>query len=201
MKSRIGLLGLSAVLMMGAVTPARAQTTATFPTYEVTGGYQVLHVPDNWFPFGLNLDGAFNVNESVGLVGEIGWVMDSDDEDGVDVNVHGFNFGVGPRFNVRTTGQVWPFAQVLVGALHARSSVEFDDVDISVNDTRFMVQPGGGVNINAGDGWGIVLAADYRRVFLDDDDEDFDDDDDFDDDGVSGENEFRVFAGIRLLLD
>jgi hypothetical protein len=36
----------------------------------------------------------------------------------------------------------------------------------------------------------VVLAADYRRVFLDEEE-----------DGESGENQFRFFAGIRLLLD
>jgi len=42
----------------------------------------------------------------------------------------------------------------------------------------------------AGDGWGIVGQVDYRRVFLDKEK-----------DGESGENEFRVFVGIRFILD
>ena len=53
-----------------------------------------------------------------------------------------------------------------------------------------MLQPGVGVHFIAGDGWGIVTQVDYRRVFLDEDES-----------GDSGENSFRVFAGVRLLLD
>jgi hypothetical protein len=53
-----------------------------------------------------------------------------------------------------------------------------------------MLQPGAGVFINAGDGWGVVGAVDYRRVFLDEDE-----------DGESRENEFRVFIGVRVQLD
>jgi hypothetical protein len=88
-------------------------------------------------------------------------------------------------------GRVWSYAQLFVGMLHVRTSLEVDDVDVDVpSETHFMVQPGGGVNINAGDGWGVVVAGDYRRVFLDEDE-----------DGESGENQFRLFVGIRLLLD
>ncbi len=150
-----------------------------YPRFEVTGGYQLLHVPDQTFPFGLNLDGAWNGSKALGLVGEVGWATDSE----FDVRVHVWNFGAGPRFNARPMGgKVWPFAQVLVGAVHARGG--------GASDTRFQVQPGGGVNINAGDGWGVVFQGDYRRVFLDE--EEF---------GESGQNQGRFFAGIRLLLD
>jgi hypothetical protein len=79
-------------------------------------------------------------------------------------------------------GRAWPFAQVLVGAELVRSGGE--------GDTHLMIQPGGGVNINAGDGWGVVIGADYRRTFLDEDAF-----------GESGRNAFRVVAGIRVLLD
>jgi hypothetical protein len=53
-----------------------------------------------------------------------------------------------------------------------------------------MLQPGVGVGIAAGDGWGIFGQVDYRRVFLKESE-----------DGSSGENEFRVYFGVRFLLD
>ena len=53
-----------------------------------------------------------------------------------------------------------------------------------------MLQPGAGAVVVAGDGWGIVGQLDYRRVFLDEDE-----------DGESGENDFRVFVGLRVVLD
>jgi hypothetical protein len=162
-----------------------------YPRFEVTGTYQVLTVQEpacdtdctEVFPFGLNLDGAINTSKAFGVAGEIGWATKSLDEDGVDVRLHVWNIGAGPRFNGRPMGgRVWPFAQVLVGAELVRASGE--------SDTHLMIQPGGGVNIIAGDGWGVVLGADYRRTFLDE--EEF---------GESGRNAFRFVAGIRVLLD
>ena len=153
----------------------------------MTGTYQVLTVKlpgcetdcTEVFPFGLNLDGAINTSKSFGIAGEVGWATKSID----DERLHIWNIGAGPRFNGRPMGgRVWPFAQVIVGAEMARASGE--------SDTQLMIQPGGGVNINAGDGWGVVIGADYRRTFLDE--EEF---------GDSGRNAFRVLAGIRVLLD
>ena len=186
------------------IAPAAAQTTQTaqpaaaqpvagaadYPTWEVTGGYQLLHVPDQTFPFGLNLDGAWNVSRPLGLVGEIGWAMDSEDEGNVDVDFHVWNFGVGPRWTMRHAATVWPYVQVLAGAVHARASAEVAGIDVDDSDTRFMLQPGAGVNVMVADGLGVVGAVDYRRVFLDEDET-----------GESGENEVRVFLGVRLVLD
>jgi hypothetical protein len=193
---------LLVTLLAGLAAPARAQapaattpaTTDTFPTYEVSLGYQLVHIPDETLPFGLSLDGAFNVTETFGLVGEIGWAIgDESIADGledVDVDLHSWSFGAGPRWNARPGGNVWPFAQVLIGGVHARSELDTDVLDVETSDTRFMIQPGVGVNFIAGDGWGIVGQVDYRRVFLDE--EEF---------GESGQNEFRVFIGGRMLLD
>jgi len=139
----------------------------------------LLHAPDQTFPFGLNLDGAWNGSKALGLAGEVGWATDKV----ADTRLHVWNIGVGPRFNARPTGgRVWPFAQVFVGAVHVRGGGE--------SDNHFMVQPGGGVSFNAGDGWAVVAQGDYRRVFLDE--EEF---------GESGQNQGRFFVGIRLLLD
>jgi hypothetical protein len=180
LRSRIAWLIVGALVL--SALPARAQSpapTPPYPRFEVTGGYQFLHVPDFNFPFGLNVDGAWNGSKALGLAGEVGWATGSED----DVRLHAWTIGVGPRFNGRPMGgRLWPFAQVLVGMYHLRGE---DD-----SATKFQVQPGGGVNINAGDGWGVVLQGDYRRVFLDEDE-----------DGESGQNQGRFFVGIRLLLD
>ena len=206
MRRRAGQLCLMAAVILAGTTPARGQAGAagaaaaqpqaagavsTFPTWEVTGGYQLLRIPDQTLPFGLNLDGGWNLSEMLGLVAEIGWAMDSEDlGDDVNLGLHAWNFGAGPRWNARPSGTIWPFAQVLVGAQHTRFSTEAPGVDLTLSETSFMLQPGAGVNFIAGDGWGIVGQVDYRRVFTDEDE-----------DGESGANEFRVFIGGRLLLD
>jgi opacity protein-like surface antigen len=209
MVTRAGQLGAAtAALLLTISAPAVAQTptptpaprpattqatppatTSAFPTFEVSGGYQLLHAPDQTFPFGLNVDGTWNAGPMFGMVGEIGWAFDSEDVDDVDVNLHAWNFGVGPRATLRS-GSIWPYAQVLVGGLHARASADIDGNDVDESETRFMLQPGAGVSAMLGDGWGVVGAIDYRRVFLDEDE-----------DGESGENEFRIYLGVKLFLD
>jgi hypothetical protein len=158
----------------------------------MTFGYQALHVPDQWFPFGLNVDGARNFG-AFSLVGEVGWALttddgedDDNDEFDADVSQHLWHFAAGARWHGRSAARVWPFAQVLAGAAYLRSSVN----DVTDSATKFMLQPGAGVVMVAGDGWGIVGQVDYRRIFLDEDE-----------DGESGQNQFRVFVGIRLILD
>lgn len=195
----VRVTSLAVAMLLGITLQARAQQapaqpqpslTSAAPKWEVTGGYQLLHVPEQTFPFGLNLDGAWNLSPNFGLVAEGGWAMKSEDEDGVDADLHAWTIGVGPRWNMRNSPRLWPYGQVLVGALHARSSATVLGEEFDSSATRFMVQPGVGVNWVAGDGWGIVGAVDYRRVVLDEDE-----------DGESGENQVRVFLGIRMILD
>jgi hypothetical protein len=173
----------------GAPAPAAQRAsgglTSANPTWETSAGYQVLHLPDQTFPFGLNVDGARNWGP-LGIVAEVGWARNS--EDGGTSNA--WNFGAGPRWSGPRSGRAWPFAQVIVGALYARSSGDAAGQTITDSRTRFMVQPGIGVGVNADDGWGIFGQVDYRRVFLKERE-----------DGDSGENEYRVYFGVRFLLD
>jgi hypothetical protein len=122
----------------------------------------------------------------LGLAAEVGWSLDKDN----DLTAHVFNVGAGPRWTKRSKAAVWPFAQVLAGIVHSRVSIDTAGGDISDNATKFMIQPGAGAVILAGDGWGVIGQADYRRVFLDKDK-----------DGESGQNQFRVFVGVRFILD
>src|SRR5215213_9768761 len=67
-----------------------------YPRFELTGGYQLLHVPDFTFPFGLNVDAAWNGSKSLGLAGEIGWATGSEDFGTDSERLHQWNIGVGP---------------------------------------------------------------------------------------------------------
>jgi hypothetical protein len=53
------------------------------------------------------------------------------------------------------------------------------------------VQPGFGVTLVAGDGWGLFAQADYRRTFFEE----------ADDADPSINNGFRIFIGARMILD
>jgi len=170
--------------------PAQAGFLNT-PTLELSGGYQMLHVPNQTFPFGLNVDAARHFG-ALGLVGEVGFAYDSEDISGVgDVDATAWNFGVGGRWTGFNGGRVWPFAQMLVGAEVLHSSAEVADIDTSETETSFMLQPGVGVNFVVADGFGLLGQVDYRRTF-------FDEPDDVED---SVNNQFRVFVGARMILD
>ena len=170
--------------------PPPATTTSDTPTYELSGGYQYLHVPDQSFPFGLNVDGARHYG-SLGLVAEIGWAHGSDDSTGFDSSFNAWNYGVGGRYTGFSSGRVWPYGQVIIGAETLHTSVDVGGVDVSDSETSFMLQPGVGVTFVVSDGFGIFGQVDYRRTF-------FDEPDDAED---SVNNQFRVFVGARMILD
>jgi hypothetical protein len=172
--------------------PAQAQApvASDTPTFELSGGYQLLHVRDSMFPFGLNVDGA-RYYGNLGLVAEIGFAIDSEEEAGLDLSSNAWNFGVGGRWTGFSSGRVWPFAQVLVGAEVLHASVEVAGLEVSDTETSFMLQPGVGVTFVVADGLGLVGQVDYRRTF-------FDEPDDAED---SVNNQFRIYFGAKMILD
>ena len=133
MRLRSRIAWLAAGMVLSTVVSAYAQAKPAqpgpypppappYPRFEVSGGYQMLHVPDQTFPFGLNIDGAINTSKLFGIAGEAGWATDKV----ADTRVHVWNLGVGPRINGRPMGgKVWPFAQVLVG-LQGTLKLELD---------------------------------------------------------------------------
>jgi hypothetical protein len=210
MTNRVLTLGLAAAVLFGATATASAQGgtgTTTEPTYELSAGYQLFRAgeicdddpiietctPDRTYPFGLAIDAARNFG-AFSVVGELGWALDSesfdfDDETGEgDLTFNTWHFAGGGRWTTRNAPRLWPFVQVLAGVVHDRVSADDDAFDGS--NTAFMLQPGVGATYVAGDGWGIVGQVDYRRVFLDEE-EDF----------ASGRNDLRVFIGVRMILD
>jgi hypothetical protein len=199
-------------------TPAPPQTagfggTTDNPTFEVGLGYQFLRAGGlcfddddtdgddecgdaRSFPLGFAIDGVRNFGR-VGLVGELGWSRDSDDltigTDSATFAENLFHYAAGVRVSGHNAGRFWPYGQVLVGGVTSRVSADFDDDTLETDATtrtRLMIQPGIGATVVGGDGWGIFGQVDYRRVFLDEDE-----------DGSSGRNDLRIFIGVRAILD
>jgi hypothetical protein len=79
---------------------------------------------------------------------------------------------------------VQPFVQVLAGAVHPRSSLIVNGTPLDDNDWAFMLQPGVGVSVPAGNVVSVFGQADYRRAFFQEE----------------GENEFRFSFGVRFGL-
>ncbi|HEY7172003.1 MAG TPA: outer membrane beta-barrel protein [Vicinamibacterales bacterium] len=187
MPMRTVVAAISTVVSLALASSASAQSAT--PTFELSAGYQFLHAPDQTFPFGVNVDGMRHYG-SLGLVGEAGWARHSDDDSGATFTNSMWNFGAGPRWTGFGTGKTWPYAQALAGLAVSHTNL---DVTGGTSDTHasFMVQPGVGVTFVAGDGWGVFGQVDYRRTFFDEPA------------GTehSMNNQFRVFAGVRMILD
>ena len=215
MRNCVLTVAAAAAVLFGVTTSAQAQGTGTTtnPTFELAAGYQLFRagevcdddpleqtcVPDRMFPFGLTVDAVRNFGP-FGIVAEGGWsydtdsILDDEDElpevDEVDLNFNAWHVGGGFRYTSRKSAGFWPYAQILAGVAHDRISTELADDDFS--QTNFMLQPGVGVTWVAGDGWGIFGQFDYRRVFLDEEDNLA---------GASGRNDMRFVVGVRMILD
>jgi hypothetical protein len=171
--------------MLCAAWPAGAQTTV--PTFELSAGYQFTRVPDENLPLGFAIDASRNWG-SLGLVAEGGWAHKSDDSQGFDSSLNLWHLGAGPRWSSWRSAAVTPYAQVIAGMANLRASFGSGASEQTDSATKFMVQPGAGISFNRGDGWAVFGAADYRRVFIGEDD-------------GGGENEFRFLIGVRMLLE
>ena len=188
MKNCVLTLAAAAAVLIGSASSAAAQASGTTanPTFDLGAAYQYLHVTGDEgdsFPFGLAVDAA-RYWGPLGLAAEGGWEYDSAEVPGIEISSNFFHAGAGPRFAVRTSARVRPYAQILFGFSTIRFSSDVDGVTVSDNESAFMLQPGGGVNFVMGDGWGLFADVAYRRSFFDD-----------------GSNEIRFLLGARMILD
>ena len=175
-----GVLVFSAIVI-GAAAPSSAQTMRT-PSVDASIGYQILHLPDETFPVGWNVDVSKAMNDVWRMVGEFGMSMDDQNEPGVSGDLKYYHFGVGPRL-AGLARMVTPLVQLLGGFAQKRAILLFaNSGPLRDNDWAFMLQPGAGISIPAGDIISVIAQADYRRVFFKEE----------------GDNEFRVAFGVRF---
>ena len=189
-------------------TTIPSRGTTTNPTWEFGLGYQFLRTgefcadfdasncsEDNpqSFPFGLTADAVRNWGP-FGIAGQIGWSRNSEE---LDDNVFGgdsldqdvFHAAAGVRFTGRW-GRTWGYGEVLGGVGYLQFNGIFSGLAFKETRTRPLAQMGGGLTFVVGDGWGIFVQADYRRMFLDEEE-----------DLQSGRNDVRASVGFRLILD
>jgi hypothetical protein len=93
-------------------TVTRAQDT---PVVDVAGGYSVIQVLKGISATGYGGSGsvALNVNDWLGLVGDVGLYHSSPFGPGLDAGTYTF----GPRVSYRRWGRFTPFGQVLLGGV------------------------------------------------------------------------------------
>ena len=186
MIARIGDVGVAMVLLLGIVHTATAQTSRV----ELSGGYGITRAADQTLPIGWIADIATTLNRTWSVVGEVSgaYKVEEDEDLGVDVKLSLHSLGAGIRWSSRGA-RIVPLVQVLVGAARISARAEILSTKVGDSSTKFMLQPGGGVNLKINQTLGVVGQVDYRRVFRDEQDE-----------RETGENEFRAFIGIRIGL-
>ena len=133
--------------------PVLAQQT---PQWELSGGYS--HFIANTGNNSFSLDGGGgalqeNMNDWFGARIEINAF--GGDTGGVHVTAQTYSFG--PVFAYRRFERITPFAHVQLGAIRASSGY----LGISEASTRFMVAPGGGVDIGINPRFAVRLQGDY----------------------------------------
>jgi hypothetical protein len=167
-----------------ATTPASAQPMPR--AVDVSVGYQLLHIPDETFPFGINVDASGRIGMGLKAVGEFGWARDQQTEPGVSGTLNFVNWGGGVRWSPPVAARaarrpIDPYVQLLVGAVHADANLTVGGARLDTGNWAFMLQPGAGVAVPIAPVVSAIGQVDYRRAFFD-----------------SGENEFRFVVGVRF---
>lgn len=177
------LLCVAALVLVAAV-PALAQ-----PSIDVAVGYQSLHaqsqtadVPDQSYPFGVNVDVSVGLNDSIRIVGEYGLSRDSDAAFAVSGTSTASHVAAGIRYASDTPG--WsPYVQFLAGVQHDSFSVDVASNNLfDFSDNTLMIQPGAGITFPITRMFGIFGQADYRRIFYE----------------GEGQTDYRFVVGVRL---
>jgi len=171
--------------VLAAARPASAQSETEHAS--ISAGYQLVHIPNKTFPWGIGVDVALPLRINAwALVGEFDWAHDSRNEANGTTAVNFFNFGGGLRWS-RTHHGAKPYAQLLLGATHSTANLRDASNPTgtrAADTTGFMLQPGIGVAAPFGRKWSGVVQGDYRRSFF----------------SGEGENELRLFVGLRRAI-
>jgi hypothetical protein len=129
-------------------------TTGSAQTFDVSGGYAWLHEDELTVPNGWYAAGAFNLNDSFGIFGQVSQHKKTLDVGGVDVDTTLSIFGAGPRISGNQRAGVTYFAQAMFGRANSKASVA--GVSSSeFKDGNFAIQPAAGVDVKAGGTVGV----------------------------------------------
>ncbi len=121
------------------------------PAADVSAGYSYFRVGGSG---GANLNGfstsaAYNANDWFGVVGDLGWYHGS--PSGVGITAMTYTFG--PRFSIRKSDKVVPFAEALFGGSHLSAS--FGGASAATNP--FTYSFGGGAEVSLSSSHKVAL--------------------------------------------
>lgn len=146
------------VVLLGLSSPVMAQDKKG----DVAFSYSVMRDQDleETFPVGWVVAGAFNLNQWLGVVGEIGGNYKTLDTGLVDIDLSVHTFLGGARFGGRGSTSINPFGQVLVGLGRASGGA----AGVSASDTGVVIQPGVGLDFSLTNRLGVRVQGDYRAI-------------------------------------
>jgi len=156
-----------------AGTPGLLGEPGPVPSFEVSGTYNYVRLA------GLNCHGgsgsiAYNVNDSVGAVAEVGGCRDTGLPSGI--SGHAVTYLFGPRINFRSSSKFTPYGQLLVGG------AQFGGTG-GVSANAFAMTLGGGLDLRISDHVSFRVAqAEYLLTQF----------------GGTQQNNFRFQSGIVL---
>ena len=173
-----------ALVLIAAAAPAAGQSMRT-PNVEISAGLQFLHIPDETYPFGWNIDlsGPAGDHDVVRWVGEVGAAHDHPIPDLQSLTF--YHFGGGVRLMPAERRRAAPFFQILGGVAYANERRSTNPaIASSVGIWGPMIQPGIGVSVPVNRFLSIVGQGDYRLAIF----------------KGQTDNEFRFSAGARFML-
>jgi outer membrane immunogenic protein len=164
MRMRAGIFAILGLLL--AAVPVAAQEA---PKVEIAGGYSYVRanlIPDTGCCFGMNGGTgsiAYNLNDWLGLVGELGGYHTGDVKStGFDLTVVSYLFG--PQLSYRRSDRFTPFAHLLLGGAHAGGSLYTGTASVPGPGSQngFAMAAGGGFDLNVSPHLAIrLIQADY----------------------------------------
>lgn len=169
-------------IVVGFAVPAMAQNSSNV---DVSGGYNLEHVPGQTLPGGWYADVAGKVTPMFGVVGQITGNYKTIGAGGVSVDTKLHTFMGGVRGYAPASSGVVPYGEVLFGAAHWSGSSNLSGVlpfSVGLSETDAALQLGGGVQfVPAGSKVGAQVSIDYQRMF-----------------GNADANAFRFAAGVVI---
>lgn len=138
-------------------------------TYDVALGYQYMHDQDLAkqdpdlganFRAGWMVSGGLRFARSLWAIGEVSSTSKTFNIPGDKPKARVSTFMAGPRLSGGRHAGISPFGQVLFGSAWASTSL----LSVSETVSHFAYQPGGGVDLNVSDRFGIRIEGDYRVI-------------------------------------
>lgn len=134
---------------------------------DVAVGWSLLRSFDaeTTMPLGFHFGVAGKMRERLGIAGDFSWNHKGKSVEGIGSGSLNFTtFSAGPRYyfpSERSTG----FFHLLAGLAHGAFAANVFGFSIDESETKFMLQPGGGVDLPLQDNLRLRFQVDYQWIF------------------------------------